>query len=103
MLDVSPEGLRRFAGELAETAEALQYVAGGLESSWGGRSWSGPSADAFHAALLGEAAVLRATAALLHEDAVVVLRLAGRLGDELAWLAHVERRVDRLLTVEGLL
>jgi uncharacterized protein YukE len=94
-----PDGLHRLGVQLSAAADRARTRAVEVRATSAAARWQGPAADAFHASVLRESAVLERAADELDDAARALHRHADAVRHELDRLLAAERAAEHLLTV----
>ena len=93
-----PDDLDRLADRLSAGAARVRERAAEVRSTSASARWQGPAADAFHASVFREGALLDRAADELDDAAAALHRHADAVREEIARLLALERAAERLLT-----
>ena len=93
-----PEGLHRLAAQLSAAADRTRDRAVDVRATSATARWRGPAADAFHAAVFRESAVLERAADELDDAAAALHRHADAVRHEIDRLLAIERAAEHAVS-----
>lgn len=93
-----PDGLHRLGRQLSAAAARVRDRASDVRATSTGARWQGPAADAFHASVFREGAVLERAADELDVAAAAMHRHADAVQQQIDRLLAAERAAERLLS-----
>ena len=93
-----PDDLDRLADRLAAAAIRVSERAAEVRAASSSAHWHGPAADAFHASVYREGALLDRASAELDDAAAALHRHADAVREEIARLRALPQAAERLLS-----